>query len=234
MPFPKLFEKRMMLWPTKVGMLCIALALVSPAALWGFFGDRYLACSDTRASKGILVVEGWISGIGIKAAADEFRTGNYDEVVAAGSYSAEQWNPQRWNFAVVAKENLIRYGVEPSKIVFAPARDVDSHRTFETALAVSDAVHSRPGKSKCVTIFTRGMHARRSRAVYSKVLGPEYQVQVISWWPSAGDSNRWWQSSERAKDFIMESIAWAYELLLDSGRSTTHADNAQVGRAAAP
>jgi hypothetical protein len=45
-------------------------------------------------------------------------------------------------------------------------------------------------------------------------------VGVIGWCPLEFQKERWWQSSERSKEFWEESIGYLYEVLLNSGRSS--------------
>jgi hypothetical protein len=42
---------------------------------------------------------------------------------------------------------------------------------------------------------------------------------VISWTPPSYASEPWWRSSERAGDLLKESVGFALEALLNSGRA---------------
>jgi len=160
------------------------------------------------------------------AAAKEFLNGDYRWVIGTGLYSSEIGNEPRWSYAEVAVDNLLYSGVPKEKIIAAPAADVEEHRTYESALAVSKVLKALDPKPRSVTVFTRGAHARRSRLVYAKVLGADFNVGVVAWFPPGTESTCWWHSSGRAREFIVETVAWAYELLLNSGRSTHQRDDA--------
>jgi hypothetical protein len=171
-----------------------------------------------------LVVEGWVGSETIEAAAAEFNLGGYRWIVAAGGPDGEHWNRQRWTFAEIAEDELLDSGISREKIIPAPARNVEAQRTFESALAVQQALAKQGLRPQALMIFTRGSHARRSQLVYSKVFGPATKVGVISWLPPSLQIEPWWHSSTRAKDLLTETIGCLYEALLDSGRSAKKLD----------
>ena len=70
-----------------------------------------------------------------------------------------------------------------------------------------------------MNVFTFGSHARRSHLVYEKAYGPGTEVGVIAWEPSAYAAGPWWRSSERSIEFLVQSVGYFYELLLNSGRA---------------
>ena len=70
-----------------------------------------------------------------------------------------------------------------------------------------------------MNVFTFGSHARRSALVYEKAYGPGTEVGVIAWEPSAYAAGPWWRSSERSIEFLVQSVGYFYELLLNSGRA---------------
>jgi len=166
-----------------------------------------------------MVVEGWVGPETIDAAADAFSHESFRWVVAAGGPTGERRNRKRQTYAEIAADGLIEAGVASEKIIRAPARDVETQRTYESAIAVREALVMKGLSPKTLTIFTRGVHARRSQLVYSKVFGRDTQISVISWQPTSQHTKFWWQSSARAKDFFTETIGYVYEALFDSGRT---------------
>jgi len=54
--------------------------------------------------------------------------------------------------------------------------------------------------------------------IFAKAFSPHTRVGVISWTPKDFSAGPWWKSSDRAEDMIKETVGYAYELLLNSGR----------------
>lgn len=213
----QLFQRRTIWWPTAKGWLLALLLAGVPLGLWCWCGENFLAVTDRQPAR-ILVIEGWIGIEGVTAAKAEFDRGGYDCVVATGGMSGNKWDTRRWSYAIEAYELLAKLGVPPAKLVLAEPADVPSHRTFVTAWAVRRALadhHLHPGP---VNLFTHGVHARRSRLVFSKVLATDEPVGVIAWAPDGYFSDPWWGSSERALDLLKETLGYPFEAVLNSGR----------------
>ena len=66
--------------------------------------------------------------------------------------------------------------------------------------------------------------------MFAEVFEPEVEVGVISWVPDRYLGKSWRTSSARAKNFLQESVAYAYEFLWASGRSASRAANERSGR----
>lgn len=212
-----LVRRRTVWWPTWLGWMLLFLTGALPLALWVFCGERFL-CANEPAPSQILVVEGWVGTETLDAAAHEFSSGRYVWVVTAGGPNGEPWNSRRWTYAEIAADGLAAAGISRSKIISAPAQDVQVHRTYESALAVQQVLAARQLTADSITVFTRGSHGRRSRLVYQKVFGPGTNIAVISWLPDAARSGPWWRSTVRAEDLLTETFGYAYEALLSSGR----------------
>jgi uncharacterized SAM-binding protein YcdF (DUF218 family) len=177
---------------------------------------RILPFADRAAE--VLVVEGWIGREGMRAAGVEFAQRGYQYIVAAGGQNSDRPKEDPSSYAEMAASELIRSGIPKEKIIVAPARDVKSQRTYESAVGVWRALRAKGIQPKSLNVFTYGPHARRSRLVFSKVYGPETEVGVISWVPSDSEALPWWRSSERAREMITETAGYLFEALLNSGR----------------
>lgn len=212
-----LFQRRSLWWPTLSGWLVILILLVVPMTFWGIWGEAFLATTD-RLPAEVLVVEGWIGREGIVAAKAEFDQGGYHYVVTAGSDSASDWDGRKWNYANGAGELLIQLGIPAERVIKAPAHFTLSQRTFSMAVAVRDAMTERGLRPAKMNIFTKSAHARRSRLVYAKVQLPDTQVGVIAWTPEEDSTGPWWKSSNRALTLLKESVGYAFETVLNSGR----------------
>jgi len=214
------FRRRMLWWPTLWGWAVLVGLLVGIPLLWWFQAETFLG-SSIPVAPDVLVVDGWIQSPGIRAAKAEFLRGGYRYVVATGGFSGENWNAHRWHYAREAERLLIRLGVPREQVFAAVPEDRDSHRTFESAAAVWRTLSAHGIQPKTVTVFTRDVHARRSRLVYAKVFaGSSINIGVVAWKPDNADSGPWWRSSQRATDLIKETVGYLFELLLNSGRDS--------------
>jgi hypothetical protein len=215
----RLVQRRVVWCPTWFGVFCILALLVSPIAWWYVWGESFLS-TTYRLPAEILVVEGWIGEEGVHAATDEFRQHGYRYVVASGCLADERWQPARWTYADAAGRELIRLGIPQQQVLVAPAGDVKSRRTYESAVATYRALRARGIQPKGVNVFTLGDHAARSRLVFAKVFGPKTKVGVVDWTPSDHEPGPWWRSSERARELITETAGYFFELVFNSGRSS--------------
>ncbi len=214
-----LFRRRTVWWPTLPGFLCLCGLFIAPFLLWFYRGERFLSHTE-RLPADVLVVEAWIGIEGLQAAAAEFQHEGYRYIMATGGLTNDRWSTRRWSYTEMARYELSRAGVPADRIIAAPAANSESQRTFESAMAVRKTLQAQAMSPLNVNIFTLGAHARRSRLIFARVLGPETRVGVVSWRPSVYDSEPWWKSSERAADLIKETTGYVFELLVNSGRTS--------------
>ena len=193
----RIFSRREIWWPTRLGWLLIFGLAVAPLIFWGIKGEAILSATE-RLPPEILVVEGWIGREGLVAAKAEFERGGYQYIVTSGSESANDWDGRKWNYANGAGELLMQLGVPAQQVIKAPAQDSKSQRTFSMAVAVREALTARGLKPVNINIFTKAAHARRSRLVYAKVQPSGTRVGVISWISKEESVGPWWKSSDRA------------------------------------
>jgi hypothetical protein len=215
----RLVQHRTVWCPTLLGSFCIAVGLLIPVFWWCSSAESFLSLTQ-RLSAEVLVVEGWIGRDGVCAAGAEFKQHEYRYVVATGGMSDKRWGHGDWSYADMAERELIRSGVLRDKIIVAPARDTETQRTYQSAVAVWRALQAKGIEPKALNVFTLAAHARRSRLIFAKVYAPETDVGVIGWTPSDYEAGPWWRSSERAKELLTETAGYVYEALLNSGRSS--------------
>ena len=192
--------------------------LAIPVVWWCSYGESFLSCTQ-RLPADVLIVEGWIGRDAVRAAAEEFKQGGYQYVVATGGLTSnEGWQEGGWSYVEGAVHELIRSGVPEDRIIAAPARDAETQRTYESAIAVWRALRAKSIQPKNLNVFTSGPHAKRSQLVFAKVLQPSAKVGVISWAPSGYLATSWWQSSERARELLAETAGYLFEAFFSSGR----------------
>jgi hypothetical protein len=215
----KFLTPRTILLPTLFGWGCLFIAALLISGVWVLKGEAFLCITDRMPAR-VLVVDGWISVQGIRAAKDEFTQGKYEYIVTTGGLTGNSWDAKRWSHAVESRKMLLHWGVSPERIILAELKHTEAQRTFESVIAVRDALIAKGVRTDALNVFTRGAHARRSRLTYAKVFEPETKIGVIAWSPPGYDHKHWWDSSERTVELLKETAAYLYELILNSGRFT--------------
>lgn len=220
---PRLLQRRTVLLPTFLGWLTLFALVSSFVLFWAFKGEAFLS-QPKRLPAEVLAVEGWIGPEGANAAAAEFAHGGYQFIVATSGLSGDRWTKRRWSYAQETEEQLLRLGIPRDRVILAMPTNTDDRRTFESAQAVFRSLRERDIHPKAINVFTIGVHARRSRLVFAKVFWPITNVGVVPWFPVGYSSGPWWNSSDRAVDFMKETFGYFLEALLNSGRGfkSTH------------
>ena len=113
------------------------------------------------------------------------------------------------DYATLAARTLVALGYEAKRIAPAPSAAVRTERTRAMAEALRDALAAEnvPAAERRLNIFTLGTHARRTRRLYQEVLGPDWQVGVVSVENRAYDPAAWHRSSEGVKSVLGEIAA---------------------------
>jgi hypothetical protein len=215
----RFIQRRTIWWPTLPGWLILLGLFSAPLLWWWFEGESFLSRTE-RLPAAVLVVEAWIGREGVHAAKAEFDRSGYDFVITTGAPIENRWAKQPWNFAEFSGRELIALGISPDKIIVTQLGETKTQRTFESAVAVRHALAAKNLHPAAVNVLTIGAHARRSRLIFAKVLGPEIRVGVISYTPSTQMYGPWWKSSDRAEDLLKETVGWLFEALLNSGRTS--------------
>jgi hypothetical protein len=167
----------------------------------------------------LLVVEGWAPDYALEQAAKEFERGDYTLLIASGGPLESGSHLSRYKtYAELAELSLREIGMQPRQVVAAPAEKVYRNRTFVSAISVRDLIAEQSLDARGLNVVSVGAHARRSWVVYRKVLGDTCPVGVISFPPQDYDPDRWWASSDGAKQTLTEVIGWLYEVVFNSGR----------------
>lgn len=148
----------------------------------------------------------------------EFEIGGYIYLVVTGGPAGPSWSAERVNLAEHGKAELRRLGFPEDRLLSAPCGDSESQRTYESALTAKRFLGAKGLHPQGINVLSRGPHSRRTQMVYSKVFGPSVNIGIVAWRPYASQHLAWWQSSERTKEFLNESIGFFYEWMIDAGR----------------
>jgi uncharacterized SAM-binding protein YcdF (DUF218 family) len=174
----------------------------------------YLAITD-RIDADVLVVEGWVHPYAIQASAEEFRGHYYRQifttggpVVGRGGYINDYQTS-----ASVGADLLKKTGIPAELIQMVPSHIMGRDRTYSSAIALRDWFRTHDVQVRSLNIVTEGAHARRTRLLFEKALGPEVKVGVIAVSNPDFDARRWWLYSEGAEDVVEEGIGYIYAKL---------------------
>jgi hypothetical protein len=143
-----------------------------------------------KINANILIVEGWLPTPALEKAKYEFQHDGYDILIITGlnftenyyQVSMDRKNRIINNFnsnAEQTRNELIRMGVDPSRIVAVPAEGTNINRTLKSALAFRDWLKESKCQVKGINIISFGPHARRKWMIYDKILGKNYSVGII-------------------------------------------------------
>jgi len=158
-----------------------------------------------------MVVEGWLPDFALQQARREFnqRQGRL-LLVTGGPIEQGHMLVHYKNFAELAATILERSGVDRSKIIAVPAPAVIKDRTYASAVALRNWLNHSPIPVKSVNLVSLGTHARRSRLLFEKALGPGIAVGIIAIQDARYDPQAWWKSSQGVRMTLDELIAYVY------------------------
>ena len=214
-PTRMLFRRREVLLPTPTGwLLLLAVVAIAATLLGRALPDLLTVDEPARGSDGrgaqTLVVEGWLEARDLDQALPAIRSGRYQRVLTTGG-PIESWDDRSaWNsYAERAAEHLMRRGTDGLAVTAVAAPPTDQDRTYRSALTVREWTRAAGVGAGAIDVFTAGIHARRSRAIYRLAFGPAIDVGVI---PAANrdDVRRWWTNSRGAKAVLGEALSLAW------------------------
>jgi hypothetical protein len=165
-----------------------------------------------RVNTNVLVVEGWIHRYAMRAAADEFNRGSYERIFTTGgpeNGSGGYVNDYQTS-ASVGAEGLKKSGVAEDVIQIAPSHVIGRERTYSSAVALRDWFHEHNIPVHSINVLTENCHARRTKLLYEKALGKNFEVGIIAVANPDYNPKYWWCYSDGVREVIGESIAYIY------------------------
>jgi hypothetical protein len=186
-------------------------ALVS--GLYITFIHDFLA-STRRVNASILVMEGWVHPVSAELTVQEFRSRRYLFVATTGGPNpANHGFPEGGTWAESGGYWLRNAGLDRGLVRVVPAAAVERDRTYASAVALREWLGVHAPNVSAINIATEDVHARRTRLLFQKALGPRIQVGVIALPNKDYDADRWWRYSEGVRETLGETIAYLYARL---------------------
>ncbi len=190
-------------------VLSLALGLVV------FFGIHpFLAVTERAPSASILVVEGWVPDYALVEGWKEFERGHYRRLLVTGVRGREGAGmDDNDTYAGWGAERMQKLVGQHKEIVAVPAFEAPRDRTYTSAVALGAWLARQHDPAKALNVVTMTAHARRSRLMFEKALGPHIDVGVIAITNRDYDPSRWWRYSEGVKEVLSEGAAYVYARL---------------------
>ena len=211
-----LVRRRNCLVLTWRGWLLLALSLATLSVISVREIYPFLAVTEP-VKGGLLVVEGWVPDVAMKAVIAEFKQHHYEKVYVTGGpiYRDAQLSGYK-TFAEKGTATLLKLGLNTNEVQPVPSEWIRRDRTYSEAVALKKWMLDRGVVFTTVHLITEGAHARRSRLLFQRALGSGVTVGVTSVPDSEYDPEHWWQSSAGVRIVVGETTAYAYARFLFS------------------
>lgn len=193
------------------GWIVLLLALVGFSVLLLLTIHPFLATTH-REQTGVLIVEGWIHDYAIRASAEEFRLGKYQQAFTTGgpvSGLGGYLNDYSTSASIGATRLQVA-GIPGAQVQMVPCKISGRDRTYSSALALKDWFHQHQLSPSGINVVTEALHARRTRLLFQKAFGQETRVGIIAIPNPDYDSKHWWRYSEGTREVIGETVAYLY------------------------
>lgn len=206
-----LFRKKERWTATWLGNLIKLGIFLLLVVIWAHTIQPFLAPIEIVESD-LLVVEGFIPDYAIEEAGEIYKAGKYRQMIITGKKRMKGAHLDQYeNDGAFSAATLIKLGFDSAKIVVvAVDRDIKRDRTYVSALAIKQWIEENQIKETGFNIVTLGCHARRSRLLFEKAFGDQYNIGIIAIDDRGYDADHWWQSSNGFREVIKETIAWVY------------------------
>jgi uncharacterized SAM-binding protein YcdF (DUF218 family) len=193
------------------GWLAVLTLVVTAGAVF-LFGVHPFFAITTRVETRLLAVEGWVDLYAIKVAAEEFRGGRYERVFTTGGPlpGLGGYTNDDSTSASLGAGRLRQVGLPPEVVQMVPSRVLARDRTYSSALALKAWCVENKIPLTRINVLTADVHARRTRLLFEKALGPGVEVGIIAVPHPDYDARRWWAYSQGVRVVLGECIAYVY------------------------
>jgi hypothetical protein len=190
--------------------------LITIMMLMGMKWSVPFLCLNRPVAAQVLIVEGWLPDYALEGAVAEFHRGGYRYVITAGSplLSGYYFSEVKTS-AHLAAISLVKLGLSTNLVIPVPGPPVLRERSLAHAKAVQEWIHTHDPNVHSVNVYTLGVHARRSRMLFQKVLGDNMEVGIIACPDAAYEENQWWKTSEGLKTVSGEVLAYVWACFSD-------------------
>lgn len=190
-------------------IILFALAAITLVGIYPFLAITRPVKTD------VLVVEGWVHSYAIRVSVEEFHSHLYQRIFTTGGPVAGKggYINDYQTSASVAADLLKQAGIPSELVQMVPSHVIGRDRTYSSAIALRDWFHQHDLQITSLNIVTEGAHARRTRLLFEKALGPQIQVGIIAVPSPDYNAKRWWRYSEGVEEVVDETVAYVYARL---------------------
>ncbi|MEI6890783.1 MAG: ElyC/SanA/YdcF family protein [Pontiella sp.] len=194
-------------WLLITTLFCLIFATIA-CNLYAFLAP------EQPCHKGLMVIEGWIHDTALDEAIDQFRTGDYTKIVCTGVLieTGSYLQPLK-SYPAMTALRLQKMGIDPNKIIVTVADPAKKDRTYLAAVALREAFITHEMDETDLYLITVGPHGRRSRMLFQKALGANYNIGITCLAPASYPPEEWYTCSEGVRNVLNELIAYGYAKL---------------------
>ena len=208
----QLFRKRNCTRPTLLGWVIILLFLAVIFRLSLVAVYYFLAVNNSVNSK-TLVLEGFAPTYVVKDALKYYKENEFDRLIVTGIpiVNYEFIAPYK-NTALATMTAIRKFGFNDTVYIADIPTNILIDRTYNTAVATK-MLFDENNWPKNFDIYSVGVHARRSRMMFRKVFGSDYDIGIISHQDRTFDPNHWWRNSKGFRNVSNEFVATLYVMM---------------------
>jgi uncharacterized SAM-binding protein YcdF (DUF218 family) len=159
----------------------------------------------------VLLLDGQMPDYAIVKAIEIFKAQNYELVITTGGQMPTGFYiSDIKTMAELSMATFLKLGFPPDKIVALPTGNILRNRTYHSALTSKEWFNKNPAMVHKIDVLAIGCHARRSRYLFQKAMGNQFEIGIISVKDPAFELNSWWKSSIGSRAVISETIGYFY------------------------
>jgi len=211
MPKLKLIKKQHIWLPTIPGLILISITCIAMTIFIINNLANYLA-QQQPISKGILVVEGWVSEQTLLQAIHSYKTNPYQQIITTGGLIKSRQQGKHKSYADSAAAFLLKNGINKSEVTSLPTPDSAQNRTFLSAVIVRDWLIRKKNKNQTIDVVSEGVHARRTLALYQMAFANKKDIGIMTGKAEQYLLESWWQTSAGVKSVISEVVGLAWSV----------------------
>ncbi len=171
--------------------------------------------SQHPAEARVMVVEGYLPDRSFEKVMGLFEEGNYDLLITTGpQFEQGFYATGILSSAGLVGKSLLAMGFDSTRLAIVPLPGyIYRDRTYHSAVFCKAYLQQHHPDVRHINLVSQSVHARRSRYLYRKAFGPQYEVGNIVIPTESINPTDWYKSSRGFRTVIDETIAYLYVIL---------------------